>query len=161
MDACRDSIGDAQVFSTLHTSSVFSQMQMKALDPEMTCFQTHISVFQCPLMQFGLSNGPEALYNVLEIALSTVTCQQFPIYFDNVFLFSQSMEHHVENGLIILRAVGTALKWSKCVFFQEEIYCLGHTLILGKLATEVDVNDTVHRAPFPSDPAGLKSLVGA
>lgn len=49
----------------------------------------------------------------------------------------------------------------KCALFQEKVYYLGHSLMLGKLVAEIDTTSAVLNAPFPTDKTNFRSFLVA
>jgi hypothetical protein len=58
MDECIDSLGDAQIFSTLDCNSGYWQISVEPSDRDKTTFTSHEGTFRSTRMPFGLTNAP-------------------------------------------------------------------------------------------------------
>jgi Reverse transcriptase (RNA-dependent DNA polymerase) len=58
MDDCLDSLGDAQVFSTLDANYGYLQVKVEEKDRDKTSFTCHAGTYKFKRMPFGLVNAP-------------------------------------------------------------------------------------------------------
>jgi hypothetical protein len=70
MDQCIDSLGDAQIFTTLDCNSGYWQILVASEDVEKTTFTSHEVTFQFTRMPFGLRNAPATFQRTVDILLS-------------------------------------------------------------------------------------------
>ena len=95
MDECIDSLGGAQVFSTLDCNSGYWQVDIPVTDREKTAFVTHHGLFQYTRMPFGLRNAPATFQRPIDIVLSSVKWQFALVYLDDIAIFSPNLETRV------------------------------------------------------------------
>lgn len=95
MDDCLDSIGDAQIFTTLDCNSGYWQIPIAGEDRDKSSFTTHRGTYRYKRMHFGLRNAPETFQRALAIVLSGVRFQSCLIYLDDVIVFSDSEKYHI------------------------------------------------------------------
>ena len=136
MDECRDSLGDAEYFSTLDTNTGFWQIEVAEEDRDKTTFSCHVGMYRFLRMPFGLVNAPATFQRAMDIILSEVRWESVLVYLDDVIIFSRSFEEHVKHLDLVLQKLseaGATLKFSKCKFFRQAVDYLGHRLLPHKL----------------------------
>lgn len=72
MDECIYLLGDAAIFTTLHCSSGYWQIEVAEADRNKTNSTSHSSFFRCIQMPFGLKNAPAAFQRAVDIKISWV-----------------------------------------------------------------------------------------
>jgi hypothetical protein len=134
-----------QLFSTLDANSGYWQVSMHPDDRDKTTFTYHVGTFRFKRMPFGFRNAPSTFQRAMDAILSEVRWQKCLCYLDEIFVFSSSMEIHVEDldkMLSLLRDAGVSLRLDKFHFFRRRVNYLGHVIEPGKLslqAIEVDI----------------------
>ena len=143
MDECIDSLGYSKIFTTLDAFSGYWQMKVAKEDRHKTAFTCHAGTYQCVRMPFGLTNAPATFQRGLDIVLTKFKWKTCLVYLDDVIIFSNTVEEHidhVDDVLTCLALAGVTLKISKCKFFTTEVEYLGHIIKPGTL--EVDSANT-------------------
>lgn len=131
MDECVDSLGNAEVLTTLDSNSGFWQIAVDKEDVSKTAFTTHEGLFEFVRMPFGLCNAPVTFLRALDISLASFKWKCCIVYIDDVVIFSKSIEEHidhVDDVLTTLSQAGISLKLKKCEFFHTCIKYLGHVI---------------------------------
>jgi len=134
MDECIDSLDEAKVFSTLDCIAGYWQVLTADGDREKTAFVCHKGAYHYKRMPFGLTNAPATFQWALDIILSDVKWQSCLVYPDDVIVYSQTQEEHVQHiddVLDLLRAAEVTLKLPKCRFFRTTVEYLGHEITPG------------------------------
>ena len=108
MDECIDSLGGAEVFSTLDSNSGYWQVDIPMEDRDKTVFVTNNGLFQYTRMPFGLRNAPETVQRSMYIVLSSVKWQFALVYLDDIVIFSPNPRTHVEQLDKVLTLLGDA-----------------------------------------------------
>ena len=163
MDECIDSLGDAQLFSTLDANSGYWQIEMAEEDKNKTAFTTHYGLFRYLRMPFGLKNAPATFQRAIDIILSTVKWQFALIYLDDVVVFSRTFDEHMAHLAIVLRLLkdaGITLRLSKCHFFKREVDYLGHIVRPGELLVAPKSCEAVAEFEPPRTQTELRSFLG-
>ena len=135
MDDCIDSLGDAQVFTTLDCNFGYWQIPVAQDDRDKTTFTSHLGTYRFKRLPFGLKNAPATFQRAIDIILSSVRWQTCLIYLD-VIVFSRDEAEHLHHGdqvLSLLREPGVTLKLTKWHFFEKKVDYLGHVVMPGKL----------------------------
>ena len=163
IDDWLDSLGDAQIFTTLDCNAGYWQVPVAPEDRDKTTFTSYLGSYRYVRMPFGLRNAPRHS-NELSIILSGVRWQTCLIYLDDVILLSKDAEthlRHVDEVLGPLGRTGVTLKLRKCSFFQPKVDYLGHVITPGKLSVAVDNSRAFAKAVFPRTVTQLRSFLGA
>jgi len=136
MEDFLDSLGDAQVFTSLDYIAGYWQVPLRKEDQEKTSFTTHCGTYHWLSLPFGLTNAPATFQRALDIILSGLKWQICLVYLDDVIIFSSNAEQHVkdvETVLHCLSEAGVTLNLEKCTWFSDEVEYLGHIARPGQL----------------------------
>jgi len=129
MDDCLDSLGDAKMFSTLDCNTGYWQFPAAAEDRDKTTFTSHTGLFRFLRLPSSLMNAPASFPRLLDIILSGFRLKTFLVYFDDVIVFSRTVEEHIRafrEVLLLRKKAGFSMEPSKCHLFQPEVEFLGH-----------------------------------
>jgi transposase InsO family protein len=163
MDECIDSLGDANVFTTLDCNSGYWQIPVAPEDMDKTTFTSHEGTYRFRRMPFGLRNAPATFQRVVDIVLSGLTWKSCLVYLDDIIIYSQTMEDHLthlHDVLTLLGQAGLSLKLAKCHFLQETVDYLGHVIRPGKLEIATKNTDALRTAQPPRTQTELRSFLG-
>ena len=163
MDECIDSLGLAQIFTTLDCNAGYWQLPVAERDRAKTAFVCHSGLFEYVRMPFGLKNAPASFQRTLDIILSGYKWKSCLVYLDDVIIFSGSFEDHLCHVRAVLRALkaaGITLKFAKCDFFTDKFKYLGH--IIGQCTLSVDSIATMalRGARHPTTQTELRAFLG-
>ena len=120
MDDCIDFLGDAKVFSTLDCNSGYWQIPVSDEYRDKTTFVCHEGAYRYIRLPIGLSNSPATFQRAIDVMLGGLKWKSGLVYLDDIIVFSQSAEEHVEHLRDIFAALsgaGVPLKSKKCNFF--------------------------------------------
>ena len=163
MDECIDSLGDANIFTTLDCNSGYWQIPIAPEDRDKTAFVCHSGLFRYLRMPFGLTNAPATFQRTLDILLSSYKWTSCIVYLDDVIIFSKDVKTHlkqVESVLRTLHAAGVTLKLDKCNFFTQKVKYLGHILRPGTLSVDQARVASLRKAQHPRTQTELRSFLG-
>ena len=163
MDECIDSLGDANVFTTLDANCGYWQIEIDEDDRDKTAFTSHWGLFRFKRMPFGLKNAPGTFQRAADVILSKVKWQTALVYLDDVIVYSKTYEEHFEHlrtVLDLLKNAGVSLKLKKCHFFQKSCDYLGHKIGPGKLEVAQKCRDAIRKAIPPKNVSELRSFLG-
>jgi len=164
MDDCIDSLGDAQIFTTLDANCGYWQLRIDPADRDKTSFVSHGGSYRYLRMPFGLRNARDMFHRCLDIILSGVRWKSCLVYLDDVIVQSNKLEDHikhVDEVLTLLEEAGISLKLRKFEFFQRQVKYLGQVFLPNKLTIAKDATKGIHDATFPQDITQLRSYLGA
>lgn len=110
----------------------FYQVQMDEHDCHKTAFRVGpLGLYEFVRMPFGLCNSPSTFQRLMEACLGDKNFEILLLYLDDILIFSQSFDEHLERLVFVfdrLRAHNLKIKPSKCHFFHKEVNYLGHVV---------------------------------
>jgi len=108
MEDCLDSLGDAQVFTSLDCTVGFWKVPLRNDGQENMAFTTHCGIYHGISMPFGLTNAPATFQRASDIILSGLKWQICLVYLDDVIIFSANAERHVKDVDTVLHRLSEA-----------------------------------------------------
>ena len=163
IDECLDVLSDSTLFSTLDLQSGYWQIEMHPEDRGKTAFATRQGLFEYLRMPFGLCNAPSTFQRTMEIALQGLQWRTLLIYLDDVIIFSNSFDEHLERLTEVFqrfRQHGLKVKPSKCQLLQEEVTFLGHVVSSGGIQPNPSLVKDVQEWKAPRCTKQLQSFLG-
>ena len=119
----------AKYFSTLDLQSSYWQTELEENDKKKTAFTTDEGHFQFEVLPFGLKNAGSIFQRLMNITLAGLIGTAALIYIDDIIIFSETVEDHLDKLKKILdklRLANLKVKLSKCSFLKNKIKFLGH-----------------------------------
>ena len=156
-------LANTQLYTSLDPAHGYFQI---AMDPEsipITAFRVPWGLFEFTRMPQGLKNSPATFQRVMELIFGDLNYSSLILYLDDVLVFSQDFEQHVERLETVLKRLiqnGLKLNGKKCNLFQEKLLYLGH--IVSKNGIEADPNkiQKFENWPIPQTVEDLRSFIG-
>ena len=108
--------------------SGYWQVPVKEEDIDKTCFVTRKGIFGFKVFTFGLCNAPSRFQRLVDMALAGLMWEVCLAYLDDLIIFSNTFEQHVERLQMVFDGLVDAdlkLKSSKCSLFQRKVKFLG------------------------------------
>ena len=125
-----ESLVGAGHFSCLDLKWGFWQIKMEEALKQYTAFTVdNLGFSKCNCIPFGLCNAPVTFQQLMQNYLGKLNLIYCLIYLDNLIMFSQTTEEHLNRLCIVfdrLREYNLKLKPSKYSLFKEEINYLAH-----------------------------------
>ena len=93
-------------------------------------------------MAFGLTNAPATFQRLMERTMGDLNLRECLIFLDDILIFSQNFEDHLERlerVLSKLKEHGLKLKPSKCEFFKTSVTYLGHVVSQSGVKTDPQI----------------------
>jgi hypothetical protein len=118
-DEIFEALAGKQIFSSLDAARGYHQIPIAAEHRWKTAFITHKGLFEYNSMPFGLKTAPGIFQRFMDGILGRLRWTAALCYFDDVIIFSNTVEEHAEHIDYVLRAAAAAgLKFSpaKCHF---------------------------------------------
>ena len=163
MDEIVERIGASKVMSKLDLAKGFYQVEVDPRSRKKTAFICPFGKFEFTRMPFGLRNAPAIFQRCMEVVLRE--CYGFSApYIDDIIVFSNSSEEHVEHLRRVLKALsehGMTLKERKCEFWKEKVEYLGHIIGGGELAVPAHRAAAMADYIQPRTKKQLRSFLGA
>ena len=131
IDDLLDQVGKAKYFTSLDLASGYHQIRITEEDVPKTAFKTPLGHYQWRVLSMGLSNAPSTFQAVMNQAFGEQVGRHVVVYMDDILIFSDSKEEHLEHlrkVLTTLREEDFYCKLAKCEFMKTEINYLGHVV---------------------------------
>ncbi|PNX73902.1 transposon Ty3 gag-pol polyprotein, partial [Trifolium pratense] len=163
IDELLDELGHARVFSKLDLASGFHQIRVAPQDISKTAFRTHDGHYEYKVMPFGLCNAPSTFQATMNDIFRSVLRKTVIVFFDDILVFSDSMETHLEHLSQVFSILETHhfhLKTTKCSFCQSTIAYLGHIVTAGTVAPDPQKIQGVLDWPTPKSVKNLRGFLG-
>ena len=122
-----------------------------------------MGLYECESMPFGLCNAPPTFQRLMLNCLGELSLTYCLIYLDDVIIFSQTEEEHLEQMRVVFdrfREHGLKLKPSKCEVFKTEINYLAHYVSKRGVLPSKKNLEVIAQCPPPDTYTKVKSFVG-
>ena len=123
-------LGKTKFFTTLNLRSGYHHITLDDDAIKKTAFVIPLGKYKYLKVPIGLAQAPTYYQNLMDKVLNGL---HFTLaYLDDVIIFSESDEQHLEHIQVVLTKLNQAklrLKKSKCLFFKQELHYLGHLLM--------------------------------
>ena len=141
----------------------YHQIEVEEAHKERTaCTVGSIGFYECNKMPFGLTNSSATYQRIMQEILGDLNMKICFIYLDDLIVFSDSFEQHLERLDLILTTLENAnlkLAPEKCCFFKPRVNFLGHVLSGNGIGTDPAKIEKVQNWPEPSDPDELRPFL--
>ena len=122
-----------------------------------------MGLYECKSMPSKVCNAPPTFQRLMQKCLGELNLTYCLIYFDDVIVFSETPEEHVQRMCVVfdhLREHSLKLKPSKCDVFKSEInYLAHHVSQKGVLPSKKNL-ESIAQCPPLDTYTKVKSLVG-
>ena len=164
IESILDSLGGAQIFSTLDLKAGYWQVEMAEECKAYTAFTCGpLGFYECDTMPFGATNAPATFQRLMHDCLGELNMNWCIVYLDDIIIFSETKEEHLKRLEAVFQklcAAGLKLKPSKCFFFREEIEYLGHVVSGKGISTNPKKIEAVAKWPTPKTVYDIRSFLG-
>ncbi|MCG8620490.1 MAG: RNA-directed DNA polymerase, partial [Proteobacteria bacterium] len=159
-----ESLAGSRIYSTLDLTSGYWQVEMAEECKPYTAFTCGpLGFYECETMPFGATNAPATFQRLMEDCLGDLNLNWCIVYLDDVIVYSQTPEEHLERLEAVFKKLsshGLKLKPSKCTFFKEEITYLGHLITADGVATDPSKIEVVKNWPTLETVSDVRSFLG-
>lgn len=164
IDSILDQLTNAKIFSTLDLASGYWHIRLNEKDTEKLAFTSNFGLYEWKRLPFGWKNAPAIFQRTLRQILNKYEIKFALNYFDDIIIFSQSFEEHLEHlktMFSICEKENIMLKQSKCQFAQKRIKFLGYEVESGKYSPSNANIDTIKRLKPPTNVKELQRFLGS
>ena len=152
----------ARVCSCLDLKSGYHQIEIDPVDRPKNAFVCHAGLFEFNVMPFGLSSAPSVFQELMNKVLGTSLNKHATAYLDDIILYSESFDKHLEQLNDIfdkLQKAGFKLKMSKCNFLIKEVHYLGHIFLEKGIAPDTEKIRAIKELKPPKSVREVRSVV--
>ena len=164
IESILDSLGGAQIFTTLDLKAGYWQVEMAEECKAYTAFTCGpLGFYECDTMPFGATNAPATFQRLMHDCLGDLNMNWCIVYLDDIIVFSDTKEEHLKRLEAVfqkLMAAGLKLKPTKCFFFRDEIEYLGHVVSGKGISTNPKKIEAVTKWPTPNTAYDVRSFLG-
>jgi len=129
IDELMDRLAGSKYFSKLDLYSGYHQIRIKEDDIPKTAFRTRYGHYEFLVLPFGLTNAPATFMTLMNNIFHDYLDKFVIIYLDDILVFSNTKEEHLEHLRIVLtklREHKLFAKLKKCELIKEHVEYLGH-----------------------------------
>uniref|UniRef100_A0A2N9EVT3 CCHC-type domain-containing protein n=1 Tax=Fagus sylvatica TaxID=28930 RepID=A0A2N9EVT3_FAGSY len=130
----------------LHGSSIFTKIDLK------TACKTKYGLYEWLVMPFGLTNAPSTFMRLMNHALSAFLGRFVVVYFDDILVYSKSLDEHIEHlhcVLAVLRKEKLYANLKTCSFCLDKVVFLGYLVSRKGLAVDEEKVKAIKEWPTP------------
>jgi len=163
IDQLLDALGGAKYFSTMDLASGYWQFPLSEHDKHKTAFITPAGLYQFEVMPFGVCNGPATCQRTMDSVLADLLWKSCLVYLDDIIIYSRTFSEHVQHLQEVfnrLKAAKLHLKPQKCVFFQQTVHFLGHTVSPTGIQMDSSKVQAISQLPPPTNVSELRRFLG-
>lgn len=156
-------LGNSRVFTTLDCSRGFLQIAIHPDDVPKTAFTCSRGLFEFVRLPFGLSNSPASFQRVMDTILADVKHKFAMAYMDDVIVFSNTIEEHVDHLNIVLQKLwdaGLTIHPGKVQLASSRVNLLGFVVDNGQLLPNQEKLQAITEYPPPHNVKSLQRFLG-
>ena len=158
-----EALSGACFFSTLDLAHGYFQVVIEPDSIDKTAFRVPWGLFEFVRMPQGLVNSPLTFQRVMECVFGDMNLSELVIYLDDILIFSNTLEEHLERldkVLTRLEENGLKVKRKKCHLLQREVVYLGHIVSKNGISVDPGKVERVRSWPEPTNIKELRSFLG-
>ena len=150
-------------FSKIDLLSGYWQVPVSEESQKYTAFITQDGLYEFKILPFGLRNAPSHFQRILTTILRPLLGKVCLVYIDDIIIFSDSPEQHVEHVkavLDLLKEVEFQINLCKSKFFCTEIEFLGMIVKEGQVSVSKEKVQKIADLEPPNTVKMLRSFLG-
>ena len=157
-------LSSSQWLSTFDALSGFHQLEVVEEHWNITAFRTHKhSLLEFTRLLFGLHNGPAVFQRVMNKVLAKFLWLFMLVYIDDIVVYSQTFNHHVQHLDSVLGAITQAnitLSPPKCHISYQSLILLGQRVSHLRISSHQEKINAVNAMKPPTKVKELQMFLG-
>jgi hypothetical protein len=153
----------ARIFFNIDLRSYYHQVRIKEEDIIKATFRTKYGHYEFIVVTFGLSNAL-VVFLFLKNGVFREYLENFVIVFvDDILIYSKpEKEHEIHLRMVLkfLREHTSIVKLSKCIFYQNNIYYLGHIISVDGIEFDLNNIEAIKGWSTPRNVTEVVSFMG-
>ena len=163
IDELIDVLGGSKWFTTLDAKDAYWTIEMDPVDKAKTAFSDGYRLLQFTRMPFGLISAPSTFMRAINRVLSPVLGRHAIAYLDDIVVYSNTLQEHLEHlseTLSLMQTAGFRLNRKKCSLAAPEIRFLGFRINREGVAPEPEKVASIAKMPPPTNVKGVRRFLG-
>ena len=163
VDVLLDSLKGARIFSRLDLCSGYYQVEIEDNSVEKTAFRTENGHYEFRVMPFGLTNAPATFMTLMNSIFSDIIGKYVIIYLDDILIYSETMEKHVEHLECVFKRLKDeklTVKLSKCEFLKTELIFLGFKVTENAIVPDPNKIEAIMKINRPKSLTEVRAFLG-
>ena len=159
----QDKLQGKKWFTKFDIPGAFNRIRMKKGDEWKTAFRTRQGLYEYLVMPFGLTNAPATFQAFIDNVLAEYLDEFVLVYIDDILVYSDTFEEHVEQVRKVLKKLeqaGLRLKMSKCSFHQKRVKFLGFIISDQGIEMDPEKVKSIIEWPTPTTKKEVQSFLG-
>jgi len=152
----------AKIFARLDIPRAYNLIHMRADEEWKTAFRTRYGLFKSLVMLFGLTNAPATIQAYINDALRPFLDRFCTASLNDILIYSENEEQHIEHVKQILEALtkaGLQVKAQKCEFHTNNVEYLGFIISTKGLRMDPAKITTIIDWPIPKKLLDVRSFL--
>ena len=148
-------------FSKVDLADAYNQIELGPESQRRLALSTHRGVLLQTRLPFGISSATGYFQDVMNQLTSDLP--GVAVYLDDILISGKTAEDHLNNLRRLLKRLndrGLRCRIQKCVFAQDSVTYLGHTISRDGISKGPKA-DAVTKMPAPSNVSQLRSFLGS
>ena len=148
-------------FSKVDLADAYNQIELGPESQKRLALSTHRGVLLQKRLPFGISSATGYFQDIMNQLISDLT--GVAVYLDDILISGTTAEDHLNNLRQLLKRLndkGLRCRIEKCVFAEDSVTYLGHTISRNGIFKGPKA-DAVTKMPAPSNVTQLRSFLGS
>lgn len=163
IDETLDRIGSAKIYTKIDLYGAYHLIRMAEGEEWKTAFRTRYGLFEYLVMPFGLTNAPATFQAMINDVLRPYLDVFVVVYLDDILIFSEREQDHVNHVTKVLEALSTLnlfIKAQKCEWSVTSTEFLGYVINPQGISMSEEKTKAIKEWPAPTSKHDIQVFMG-